>query len=109
MDAQPMTRSSLLDRLADLIVSVFLCRPELNDLWDVRVFVDVDPEESVRRGILRDQAWMGSEEEARRRYLQRYLPGEQLYLRAVQPLGYADAIVDNHDPVHPRLMLRQDT
>jgi uridine kinase len=89
-----------------LVDGVFLCRPELNDLWDFRVFVDIDPEESVRRGVLRDQVWMGSEEEARRRYRQRYLPGEQLYLRAVQPLRHADAIVDNRDPTHPRLTLR---
>lgn len=49
---------------------------------------------------------MGSEEEALRRYRQRYLPGEQLYLQAAQPHQLADAIVDNQDPARPRLTPR---
>jgi uridine kinase len=89
-----------------VVDGIFLLRPELSDLWDIRVFVDVPPEESVRRGVLRDQGWMGSEEEARRRYLERYLPGEQVYLTAVRPQQYADAVVDNRDPAHPGLRLR---
>jgi uridine kinase len=89
-----------------LVDGIFLCRPELDDLWDARVFVDVDPEESVRRGVLRDRTWMGSEEEARKRYQERYLPGEQLYVQAVQPHLLANAIVDNRDPARPGLTLQ---
>lgn len=89
-----------------LVDGIFLLRPELNDLWDFRVFVDVPPEESMRRGVLRDRAWMGSEEEARKRYLERYLPGEQVYLDAVRPQQHADAVVDNRAPAHPGLILR---
>jgi uridine kinase len=89
-----------------LVDGIFLLRPELHDLWDFRVFVDVPPEESVRRGVLRDQGWMGSEAEARKRYLERYLPGEQVYLDAVRPQEHADAVVDNRDPAHPGLTSR---
>jgi uridine kinase len=38
-----------------LFDGVFLLRPELNDLWDFRVFVEVDAEEALRRAVVRDE------------------------------------------------------
>ena len=51
-----------------LFDGIFLMRPELNDLWDLRIFVDVDREEAVRRAVRRDAELWGSEAAARRRY-----------------------------------------
>jgi uridine kinase len=86
-----------------LVDGVFLFRPELDDLWDVRIFVDAKLDEAVRRGIKRDQVWMGSLEAARERYQTRYVPGERIYLAAVHPHQRADVIVENTDPANPRL------
>jgi uridine kinase len=76
-------------------------RPELSDLWDFRIFVEIDAAESLRRGPPRDQAWMGSFERASERYRTIYLPGEQHYLDVVGPLAHADVVLDNRDPALP--------
>jgi uridine kinase len=82
---------------------VFLFRPELNDLWDFRVFLDADLATAVQRGIVRDTA--SSHEPAEglaRRYERRYIPGEQMYIREVRPQLLADIVIDNTNPAHPR-------
>ena len=86
-----------------LFDGVFLLRPELNDLWDVRVFVDVDEHEALRRAVLRDEDLFGSPDEALRRYRNRYVPGQRLYLGEVDPRTLAHVVFENTDPASPRL------
>ena len=86
-----------------LFDGVFRLRPELRDAWDLSVFVRVEPEESLRRALVRDVQLFGSREEVERRYRTRYLPGQQLYLEEAGPLEFADLVVDNDDPGSPRL------
>jgi uridine kinase len=69
---------------------VFLQRPELDDLWDLRIWVDISFEESLRRAVIRDAHYM---EDARGRYERRYHPGQRLYLAAVDPRTRADIVV----------------
>lgn len=52
-----------------LFDGIFLLRPELDDAWDYRIFVEVSPETSGRRGTARDR----TEE----RYRARYLPAQR--------------------------------
>lgn len=85
---------------------VFLCRPELDDLWDVRIVVAIDADESLRRGPPRDQAWVGSVETAAQRYRTAYIPGEDHYLATARPHERADVVIDNRDPASPRLLYR---
>ena len=85
-----------------IVDGVFAFRPELNAHWDFRVWLDIDPQESVRRGAARDQDWAGSEAEAVHR--DRYLPAEELYLAEVGPLRLVDVIIDNSDFAHPRIL-----
>lgn len=84
---------------------VFLQRPELCNLWDYRIFVDVDFAESVARAALRD-AHLGPPAAARARYWQRYVPGQRLYLEGIRPRERSEAVVDNNDPENPGLVLR---
>ena len=95
------------ERAADdallLFDGVFLLRPELLDAWDVSIFVRVEPQESLRRALVRDAALFGSAAEVERRYRVRYLPGQQLYLDTADPGTHADFVVDNDDPAAPRL------
>ena len=51
-----------------MIDGVFLFRPELNDCWDYRIFVEVTQAIAQERALARDSGWIGSEAEARRRY-----------------------------------------
>jgi uridine kinase len=78
----------------DVVVDgVFLFRPELDDLWDVRVFVDVDPAEQERRVLARDTPRFGSEDTVRQRYQARYRPAYAAYRAAVRPDERADVVV----------------
>jgi uridine kinase len=78
-----------------IVDGVFLFRPDLDDLWTFRIFVRVELEEAIRRGVERD----GTETE--HLYRRRYAPGQRLYLEAVRPARLADVVFDNADPARP--------
>ncbi len=71
---------------------VFLQRPELDDLWDLRIWVDVSFEESLRRAEARDAHLM---ENVRVRYERRYHPGQRLYIDRVDPRSRADIVIES--------------
>lgn len=84
-----------------LVDGVFLLRSEIDPLWDYRIFVQVAFEVALQRAMERDQALFGDAEAVRTRYLQRYIPGQQLYLQRDHPQEHADVIVNNNDPQSP--------
>jgi uridine kinase len=69
---------------------VFLQRPELDDLWDLRIWLDVSFEDSLRRAEIRDAHYM---DDVRGRYQRRFHPGQRLYLERVDPRSRADIVV----------------
>src|SRR3954471_516046 len=73
-----------------LLDGVFLLRPELRELWDLSIYLDVPPEESIRRARARDLDLFGSMEALDSRYRTRYLPGQAFYRAAAAPLEHAD-------------------
>jgi uridine kinase len=85
----------------------FLQRPELDDYWDLRIYVDITFDEVLRRGIARDQRWMTSPEAAEHRYRTKYIPGEQLYVDQIQPQTRAQLVLNNQDPTNPTLTIRR--
>lgn len=87
-----------------LFDGVFLLHPELEESWDVSVFIQVDPAVSLQRALKRDTALFGSREATERRYVRRYLPGQELYLTQVRPDERADVLIDNNDPTFPILL-----
>ncbi|KID31230.1 hypothetical protein HQ32_01048 [Prauserella sp. Am3] len=76
-----------------IVDGVFAFRPEINDYWEFRIWLDVNPETSVSRGVRRDRQWADTEAETLHRT--RYLPAEQLYLAEVDPVPIADVVIDN--------------
>jgi uridine kinase len=86
-----------------LFDGVFLFRPELEDCWDLRIWVEVTFEVALSRAIRRDSEMFGGEAAVRERYRQRYIPGQRLYLGQCRPREQAHLIVDNNDPLHPML------
>jgi uridine kinase len=60
----------------------------------------VDFEVTVARAAQRDTQLFGGPEALRRRYMTRYVPGQQLYLARVQPERLAPVVVNNNDPLH---------
>lgn len=73
-----------------IVDGVFAFRPEINEHWDFRIWLDVSPETSVRRGAERDQ-----DTQAEAIHRDRYLPAERLYIAEVDPLRLVDLVIDN--------------
>lgn len=101
-------RASIADAVGLVIVDgVFLFRPELEDLWSFRVFVEITEDESLRRGVRRDGSLHPSPEVAERLYRVRYLPAQRMYQAQFRPLERADVVVVNERPAAPRLIVRR--
>ena len=91
-----------------IVDSVFAFRPEYNDCWEYRIWLDVDAELALRRGITRDSAMEGLDE-ATRLHRDRYHAAETIYLTEVHPQAAADIIIDNRDYARPRILGRPGT
>ncbi|NES30168.1 uridylate kinase [Micromonospora terminaliae] len=79
---------------------VFLMRPELIDRWDLRIFVSTALEKTVGRALVRERR-VSSRADIERRWRERYIPSQQLYLATVRPAEHADIIVHNDEPQQP--------
>ena len=80
-----------------LFEGIFLFRPELNSLWDFRIFVDISFETSLARALHRDGLRFGNVQTTREKYQRRYLPGQGIYFAEADPKSLADVIVHNDD------------
>ena len=87
-----------------LVDGLFAYRPEINAYWDLRVWVEIDAELSVRRGVERDAAREGGAAAAETLHRERYLVGELLYIDEVDPRSFVEVIIDNTDFDRPRLL-----
>lgn len=87
-----------------LFDGVFLLRPELEGYWDLSVFVQVDPAISLQRASKRDVALFGTSDATERRYRERYLTGQELYMSLVHADQRAEVLIDSNDPAAPRLL-----
>jgi len=83
-----------------LFDGVFLLRPELERLWDLKIYLDVTFEESLRRGLEREASNSSEVEEL---YMNRYIPGQKLYHIHSAPQRKADIVIDNNDPRNPKI------
>ena len=86
-----------------VVDSVFAFRPQYNDCWEYRIWLDVDPQTALRRGTARDAAAEGAQEAARL-HRDRYHVAEMIYLAEVRPRQIADVIIDNRDFAAPRIL-----
>lgn len=85
-----------------VVDGVFAFRPEIDDYWDFRIWLEVDAETSVERGAARDRSWAGSDAEEVHR--DRYLVSERIYLAEVDPLRLVDVVIDNSAFDRPRIV-----
>ena len=83
-----------------VVDTVFGMRPEYDDFWDFRIWLEVLPELALTRGIERDTALEGAAE-AEQLHRDRYHPAEQIYISEVDPKAKADVIIDNTDYAEP--------
>ena len=86
-----------------IVDGVFALRPELRRHWDLSVWVDIDPELSVRRGTDRDSAREGTDA-AETLHRDRYGTAETIYIAEADPVSAADVVIDNTDFEDPRIV-----
>ncbi|BAL89711.1 putative phosphoribulokinase/uridine kinase [Actinoplanes missouriensis 431] len=83
-----------------LFDGVFLLRPELIDRWELRLLVSASPEKLVERAVVRERR-VSSPGDVERRWRERYLPAQQLYIARDRPADHADIVVHNDEPDRP--------
>jgi uridine kinase len=83
-----------------IVEGMFLLRDDLAALWDFSVFLDVPFSETARRMAIRD----GTHADPDHVSMRRYVEGQRLYFDAVRPWARASLVVDNSDPVTPRII-----
>ncbi|BAY89964.1 MULTISPECIES: hypothetical protein [unclassified Tolypothrix] len=89
-----------------LFAASFLLRPELVSYFDYRVYLDTDFEVAEQRGVKRDEARLGSWENAIRLYRQRYHAAQKIYFAESNPMQHIDALVKNNNLEEPILFFR---
>lgn len=97
-DAAPVDVSP---RAIVLVDGIFLHRPELVDVWDATIWLEVPFTVSVPRGNARFVGQHDADPEASSNH--RYVQGQRLYLQEAQPSAHADWMFDNTDLARPRL------
>jgi uridine kinase len=94
-----VVRESVYDVEALVFDGIFLHRPELRDLWDLSVFLEVDFEVSIPRGAGRGYGDPDPTAPSNRRYVE----GQRLYLSTCRPHERATWVIDNNILADARL------
>jgi uridine kinase len=90
-----------------LFDGVFLQRPELADVWDIRVWVEAPFDITVARAVERAAAADDRAAEIPAAYERRYIPGQLIYMERCRPRDAADIVIDNTNLEIPRLECRR--
>jgi uridine kinase len=90
-----------------LFDGVFLQRPELADVWDIRVWVEAPFDITVARAVVRAAAAGDRAAEIRAAYERRYVPGQLIYMDRCRPRDAADIVIDNANLESPHLQCRR--
>lgn len=83
---------------------VFLLREELNEIWDIRIFLDVSFEIVLERAMKRDLDYFKDADTLLDKYNKRYIPGQKIYFQRVNPISKADLVIDNNEYCKPRII-----
>ncbi|WP_243227149.1 uridine kinase [Microbacterium sp. CIAB417] len=97
VEAEPAPADAVL-----VVDGLFLLRPELRDVWNWSVWLDVPLDVAFQRMAERD----GTDPDPLAASNARYREGFELYLQDGDPRGRASVIVDNTDPSHPVRVFR---
>ena len=80
-----------------LFDGIFLHRPELRDMWDYSVFLDVSFNVSIPRCALRGEGNPDPTAMENRRYVE----GQKIYMRTCEPKEQATIVINNNDLSEP--------
>ncbi len=83
-----------------LLDGIFLHRPELRAYWDYSIFLEVAFAVSIPRGAQRGEASPDPHAASN----QRYIRGQELYLRTCEPTRFATVTINNDDLLAPYIV-----
>ncbi len=86
-----------------LFDGLFLQKQELFSFWDIRIFLDIEPDVCLDRAFKRDIQIYKSLELIEQKYKQRYIPAHQIYIERCHPKQRADILIENNDWKNPML------
>lgn len=84
-----------------LVDGMSLLRPELEDLWHLRLYLSVPESVTVERVLGRLNTEDDEPEAVRARYQERYLPALRLYREIADPVSRSEVVIDMRDPEAP--------
>jgi len=84
-----------------LVDGMSLLRPELEDLWDVTIYLSVPEKVTVERVLARLDEEDDEPDAVESRYRERYLPALELYRQIADPIGRCDVVIDMVDADNP--------
>lgn len=102
LDADTYTRKIRLNTTANSIIiveGVLLYRPPIDDLFDYKIFLDIDFKEVLRRVNDRDVPKYGTN--FIDKYMERYIPAQKMYLEKHQPKERCHLLINNNDYAKP--------
>jgi uridine kinase len=82
-----------------LVEGVFLFRPEVVPVLDLKVWLEISFDDALARALERDADAMGGEPGVRERYATRYFPGQRAHLERDRPHEQADVVLGQDSPV----------
>ena len=79
-----------------ILEGIFLQREELLGMFDYRIYLDISEETRLQRVLKRD-GYIGSQQQIRHKYENRYFPAERIYIRDCNPAAKADYVIRENE------------
>ncbi len=75
----------------------YLFKSTYAEHWDLKIYLKVDFEVAMDRGVARDTELLGDSKNAEMKYRNRYHKASKIYIKEVGPESVADLVFDNTD------------
>ena len=85
-----------------LLEGVFLFQEKLIPYIDLKIFLSIDFDICLERAKKRDLSIL--KDDVERKYRDKYIPAQKLYIQDYKPLDIAEIVIDNKDYFNPRLL-----
>ena len=79
-----------------ILEGIFLQREELQGMFDYMIYLDISEETRLQRVLKRD-GYIGSQQQIREKYENRYFPAERIYIRDCNPAAKADYVIRENE------------
>ncbi|MDO9084573.1 MAG: hypothetical protein Q7U53_00090 [Anaerolineaceae bacterium] len=91
-----------------LFDGIFLQQPAFDPFWDIRIYLEIEPDISLDRALKRDLSYYQSFENIQKKYQWRYNPAHQIYYDRCHPTKRADVLIDNNDWQNPNILFQRE-